>query len=140
ARIHPIKGLDILLHAWQKISESHPDWRLRIIGPSENGHSDSLRRFVAEQRLRRVSIEGALYGEEKSRVLESASLFVLPSRSENFGMAVAEALAAGVPAITTKGTPWRELQSEDCGWWIDHGMDSLAAALSTAMTLPASRL
>jgi glycosyltransferase involved in cell wall biosynthesis len=140
ARIHPIKGLDILLHAWQKISESHPDWRLRIIGPSENGHADSLRRFVAEQRLRRVSIEDALYGEEKSRVFQSASLFVLPSRSENYGMAVAEALAAGAPAITTKGTPWRDLQTEDCGWWIDHGIDSLAAALSTAMTLPASRL
>jgi len=47
---------------------------------------------------------------------------------------VAEALAAGVPVLTTEGTPWRELEERDCGWWIDLTLDSLASALDTALS------
>ncbi|MEZ5591148.1 MAG: glycosyltransferase [Gammaproteobacteria bacterium] len=50
-------------------------------------------------------------------MLESADLFVLPSFSENFGVVIAEALAHGVPVITTRGTPWKGLLQHGCGWW-----------------------
>jgi glycosyltransferase involved in cell wall biosynthesis len=55
-------------------------------------------------------------------------------------MTVAEALAAATPAISTKGAPWGGLESEGCGWWVDHGVESLAAALAHAMELPRAAL
>jgi glycosyltransferase involved in cell wall biosynthesis len=62
-------------------------------------------------------------------------LFVLPTFSENFGTVIAEALAAGVPVITTRGTPWEKLRTRQCGWWIDIGVEPLAAALREAISL-----
>ena len=63
-------------------------------------------------------------------------MFVLPTYSENFGLVVAEALACCVPVITTKGTPWAELQQHKCGWWVDNGIEPLARALNEAIKLP----
>ena len=62
---------------------------------------------------------GALDDEKKWEAYGRADLFVLPTYSENFGIVVAEALWAGVPVITTKGTPWKDLEDYKCGWWID---------------------
>ena len=56
-----------------------------------------------------ILFTGPVYGERKGRLLSQADLFVLPTRSDNFGIAVAEALASGVPVISTKGAPWAEL-------------------------------
>ena len=139
-RIHPIKGLDVLLRAWQKVESRHPEWQLRIVGSSERDYGAALRALAAELGVVRVSIEDAAYGEEKSRLFAEASLFVLPSMTENFGVTVAESLAAGVPVIATRGTPWSGLVREDCGWWIDFGAEPLEASLSVAMTLPPERL
>jgi glycosyltransferase involved in cell wall biosynthesis len=74
-----------------------------------------------------------LSGSNKECALANADLFVLPTHSENFGIAIAEALAYGVPAVTTKGAPWDDLQTHECGWWIDIGEESLSAALAEAM-------
>ena len=58
------------------------------------------------------------------------------TRNENFGMVVAEALAQGTPVISTKGAPWQGLETERCGWWIDHGPELMAATLREALTTP----
>ncbi len=139
-RIHPIKGLETLLKAWGKISASYPDWRLRVLGPGERDYVHLLKSIAATQEIPRVSIESGVYGEEKSHALANASLFVLPSKSENFGVAVAEALASGIPVITTKGTPWNNVVSEGCGWWVDHSVDSIASAMSAALDIPDGNL
>ena len=69
-----------------------------------------------------------------------ADLFVLPTQSENFGIAIAEALAAGLPVITTKGAPWAGLHEKNCGWWIETNLEDLDETLLNAMNLPALEL
>jgi glycosyltransferase involved in cell wall biosynthesis len=139
-RIHPIKGLAPLVHAWSRVEPGYPGWRLKIVGPPEAGHEDELRALARRLGLARVSVEGPVYGGAKTTAYREADLFVLPTLNENFGLTVAEALAAGTPAISTKGAPWSGLDSEGCGWWIDHGVEPLAAALAHAMALPREAL
>jgi glycosyltransferase involved in cell wall biosynthesis len=139
-RIHPKKGLDRLVRAWAKVEAAYPGWRLRIVGPPELEHDAQLRALAAVLKLSRVSIEPAIYGEEKNAAFQEADFFVLPTLNENFAMTVAESLAAGTPVISTKGAPWVGLETERCGWWIDHGIETLAAALSGAMALPREEL
>jgi glycosyltransferase involved in cell wall biosynthesis len=81
-----------------------------------------------------------LSGTAKWNAYREADLFVLPSHSENFGMAAAEALATGTPAIVTKGAPWAGLTQQGAGWWPDVNVDSLAECLDTALRQPASEL
>jgi glycosyltransferase involved in cell wall biosynthesis len=140
SRIHPKKGLERLLRAWAIVEAGHPGWRLQIAGPAEDRYDVQLRALASSLGLARVSIEGPIYGDAKLAAYRRADLFVLPTLNENFAMTVAEALAAGIPVIATKGAPWRGLDSEGCGWWIDHGVDPLAAALSDAMVLPRETL
>ena len=134
-RIHPKKGLDRLVRAWAIVEAAHPDWRLRIIGPDELGHARELAALAANLKTQRVSIEGPVAGDAKTSAYREADLFVLPTLNENFAITVAEALAAGTPVIATKGAPWHGLEREDCGWWIDHGVEPLVATLAEAMTM-----
>ena len=120
-RIHPKKGLARLVHAWSKVEAECPGWRLKIVGPPEAGHDDELRALAMALGLTRVSIEGPIYGDAKTAAYRDADLFVLPTLNENFGLTVAEALAAGTPAISTKGAPWsgldeRRLRLVDRSW------------------------
>src|SRR5262249_19127466 len=65
-------------------------------------------------------------------VFSHADLFVLPSHSENFGIAVAEALAHGLPVLTTTGAPWSMLPERGCGWWVDATVEGIAEGLRQA--------
>jgi len=134
-RLHPKKGVDHLIRSWAKVEGRFPDWRLRIVGPAEHSYDRVLRRLVSSLDLSRVSIEGPLYGKLKAAAYCAADVFVLPTLNENFGIAVAEALAAGTPVISTRGAPWAGLESERCGWWIDDGVGPLATALANAMAM-----
>jgi glycosyltransferase involved in cell wall biosynthesis len=89
--------------------------------------------LATKLKTQRVSIEGRVASEAKTAAYREADLFVLPTLNEDFAITVSEALAAGTPIIATKGAPWHGLVREDCGWWIDHSVESLAAALAKAM-------
>jgi glycosyltransferase involved in cell wall biosynthesis len=134
-RIHPKKGLDRLVRAWAKVEPAHPEWRLRIVGHDELGHARELAALAMELKAQRVSIEGPVSGDAKTSAYREADLFVLPTLNENFAITVAEALSVGTPVIATKGAPWRSLVREDCGWWIDHGVEPLVATLKEAMAI-----
>jgi glycosyltransferase involved in cell wall biosynthesis len=139
-RVHPKKGLDCLIEAWSRIEMKRPDWRLRIVGPSEGGYGEALKRLVTRLALSRVVFDKGLYGEEKNRAFREAEVFVLPTLNENFAMVVAEALANGTPVISTRGAPWQGLVQNGCGWWIDHGVEPLVFALAEATEMRRSIL
>lgn len=134
SRVHPKKGLPMLLDVWARL---RPDgWTLEIVGPDKTGHRAELEEQRAALNLEdTVHFAGPVEDNRKWDKYAAADLFVLPSHSENFGLVVAEALAAGLPVITTKGTPWSELEKESCGWWIDIDEDSFEWALREAIHL-----
>ena len=109
--MHPKKGLETLLQAWAKIEPAYPGWRLSLIGPGEERYVGELRAMARTLGLGRVSFGEPVYGAAKWDAYRAADLFVLPSLNENFGLTVAEALAAGTPVIATTGTPWSRVES-----------------------------
>lgn len=131
SRIHPKKGLENLVRAWSEIRP--PDWICRVVGPDPDGHWKSI-----EDLIRALKLESSFEylppvdGPAKWSMFAEADLFVLPSFSENFGLAIAEALACSLPVVTTKGTPWREIEEHRCGWWIEPNLSALEAALRSA--------
>lgn len=132
-RIHPKKGLDILIQAFLRVNARYPDWELWIVGPDDDArYARHLRELAGNQDC--VIFPGPAYGHDRSEAYLQADLFVLPSHSENFGMVVAEALAHGVPAIVTKGAPWPGLRQKDCGWWVERESAVFTAALDEAMS------
>jgi glycosyltransferase involved in cell wall biosynthesis len=139
-RIHPVKGVDMLLRAWSLVEHRFPNWDLRIVGPDNGGYLFDMKQLAASLGTTRVTFPGPLYGPEKADAYRAADLFVLPSHSENFGVALAEALAVGVPAIATKGTPWQGLETQGAGWWIDMGTESLVSCFDRALSMSTEQL
>ncbi len=132
-RIHPNKGLDMLLPAWKAIQNNFPDWNLKIVGPDNNGYLLKMKKLSENLLLERVEFVGSLYGDDKWQAYAKADLFILPSYSENFGMSVAEALASGTPAIVSKGAPWNDLKKHNAGWWIELGVEPLVNCLNNVL-------
>jgi glycosyltransferase involved in cell wall biosynthesis len=132
SRLHPKKGLDLLLKVWQDVEARHPRSELVVAGPDEAGYGTAMQKLAQDLGLRSVRFVGPLIGSAKQRAFSDADLYVLPTHSENFGLTVAEALAAGTPAITTTGAPWSGLVTQRCGWWIERGERELALALEQA--------
>ncbi|MBX9865721.1 MAG: glycosyltransferase [Burkholderiales bacterium] len=139
-RIHPIKGLDMLLEAWHQLESDFPDWQLKIIGPDNVGHLADLQALQRKFNLQRVIFGGAVYEQQKWQEYHNADVFVLPSYSENFAMSVAEALACGVPAVVSKGAPWEELETHNAGLWVEIDNLSLGIGLRELMQKPAVEL
>jgi glycosyltransferase involved in cell wall biosynthesis len=138
-RIYPIKGLPMLIEAWARVRPE--GWLLRIAGPDEAGHMRQVERAISAAGLGRVvSFAGPLEAERKRAAFLDADLFVLPSHSESFGMAVAEAMAHGLPVLTTTAAPWSILREKSCGWWVDATVDGLAEALYRATRLNSAEL
>jgi glycosyltransferase involved in cell wall biosynthesis len=139
-RLHPLKGLDLLISAWAEVREQLAvgssswqseagdqktnallPWQLVIAGPDEQGTKEKLKGISDKLKLRTAEASdlskvgdadivflGAVQGEEKWNLIKKADIFVLPSRSENFGIVVGEALSCGVPVVTTAVGPWGE--------------------------------
>ena len=122
------------MEAW---SRARPKgWKVILAGPDESNHQAKVEKAIKDRNLGSVfSFIGAVEEQEKHSWFQKADLVVLPSFSENFGIVVAEALNFGIPVIATKGTPWEELETHGCGWWVDIGPEPLAQALKEATSL-----
>lgn len=134
-RIHPVKGLTMLVDAWAAVRPA--SWRLQLVGPDEDGFRAQLEAQIAAAGLSdNIVLAGPASGAAKTAFYDEASLFLLPSYTENFGISAAEALAHAIPVITTTGTPWQVLETEGCGWWVAPETSAIAAALADATARP----
>ncbi|WP_312067457.1 glycosyltransferase [Empedobacter sp.] len=142
SRIHPKKGIEILIEAWELLSDQlKKDWCIDIAGNGEKSYIASLEKTILEKGLSdQINIIGSKFGQEKIDTYYSADLFILPTHSENFGIVIAEALSCGVPVITTKGTPWQDLEKYNAGSWIDIGVQPLIKELEAYLSLDANEL
>ena len=138
-RIYPIKGLPMLIEAWGRVRPE--GWILRIAGPDEAGHQKQVEKAVTSAGLGQVvSFTGPLAHGLKTSAFFDAELFVLPTHSESFGIVVAEALAHGLPVLTTTGAPWSILPRSGSGWWVDATVDGIAEGLHQATILDSETL
>ena len=132
SRITPVKGLDMLADAWGRIN--HSGWQLLIVGPDDRGYADVVRamyrNYISEGS---VVVHGPVFGQDKSDLLRSVNAFVLPTRSENWSIAVAEAMAARLPIVCTKGAPWRCIDEVNAGKWVDISSKGIMLGLEYIM-------
>ena len=135
SRFHPKKGLSELLHAWKFLQNKNLNWELVICGSDDRHYQKKMKDLGKELKLKRVIWKNFVVGKEKDRIFRSCDLFVLLSYSENFGLAIAEALSYRLPVITTLNTPWKNLNKKKCGWCISLKMKKIVKTLNYAMKL-----
>jgi glycosyltransferase involved in cell wall biosynthesis len=101
SRIDPVKNLESLLDAWPRVSSRFPAARLVVAGDGDRGYVRGLRLRASIAGREDVEFCGFVDGPAKARLLARADVFALPSRHENFGVSIVEALTAGVAVVTT---------------------------------------
>ncbi|CAN5388196.1 glycosyltransferase [soil metagenome] len=116
-RLHEKKGCDLLLRAFARVYGDERDFRLVMAGPDHTSHRPTLERLASELGVSgQVLWPGMLSGNAKQGALRGAEAFVLPSHQENFGVAVAEALAVGTPVlVSNRVNIWREIEEDGAG-------------------------
>ena len=132
ARLHEKKGIDLLLRAFAQIRQKCPESHLLICGAGDAAYEKKLRGLASGLALdRHVTWTGLVLKDMKWAAFEAADLFVLPSHQENFGIAIAEALAMGRPVLITKRVnTWREVQASKAGLICDDTVEGISAALA----------
>lgn len=137
-RINSTKGLDLLARAFGQVAALRPNAHLVIAGPEDPGYGDRVRAWLADAGvLDRVTFTGMLHGQDKLAAFVDADQFVLPSYSENFGIALVEAMACGLPVITTnKVNIWKEISTAQAGEIINCNAAELRDAILKIMDNP----
>jgi len=117
SRIHPKKGCDLLIQSFANVANQDPALHLVMAGPGDPEWVGRLRELTRQLNVaHRVTFTGMLKGEMKWGAYDAAEVFVLPSHQENFGIVVAEALASGLPVLTTFAVNiWREIKQTGAG-------------------------
>jgi glycosyltransferase involved in cell wall biosynthesis len=137
-RMHRIKRLDLLADAFDELRRTHASAHLVLAGHDEHGLIAGLTRRLSEHAVSVHALD-AVSGQDKWALLRDADVTVQCSDSESFGMTVVESLAAGVPAVVTRTCPWPEIETRECGFWVEQNAPAIAAALRTLADDPARR-
>lgn len=135
SRLHPKKGLDLLIGSWARIAKEHHQACLVIAGPNSDGFEGKLAEEVRERGIEnQVCFTGMLTGAMKWSAFDAAECYVLPSYSEGLSMALLEAMGVGLPVIATRACNMPEITQYEAGWEIEPTADALTQALGTLLT------
>lgn len=139
SRIQEKKGCDLLIKAFAKVANTYPDVQLVMAGPDQTGWQADLEWLSKELNISgQISWVGMLKAKTKWGALKAADAFVLPSHQENFGIAVAEALAVGTPVlISNKVNIWREISDMEAGLVDDDTLEGTHQLLARWLTMDA---
>ena len=136
SRVHIKKGINFLIEAAAELRSELQGYKILVAGEGDADYVAEMKRMIADNGLQDiVQLIGGVYGDEKWRLFQTSDFFVLPTHSENFGLAIAESLASGTPVITTVGTPWNDLNSSHAGAWIEIGSQPLVETLRRFLSL-----
>jgi glycosyltransferase involved in cell wall biosynthesis len=135
-RLHPVKGIDVLLEGWKYVRARHPTAELRIAGTGDPSYLTRLRQHLAPDDGAAASVKflGFVADDVKARHLTEAAVVALPSLHENFGIAVLDAASSGAPVVVTPGVqlaPW--VDAEGMGRVVDRTVEAVAAAIADAL-------
>lgn len=140
SRLDRKKGIELLVKSWKKIEDKR-GYKLHIQGYGDEGYKRSLRELVSHLELNEyVEFIEPSYSGQRWVSFTNASIYILPSYSENFGITVAEALFSGLPSITTTEMPWKDLPKEKIGWSVKCNETDITQALTDAISLEENEL
>jgi glycosyltransferase involved in cell wall biosynthesis len=139
-RISPRKNVESLIYAWKELESKVKDAELLIMGSDDKAYEAFLKKEVERLQLKNVVFTGFVHGDEKDRLLSSLSVLAMPSEFENLGNVILEALIRRVPCIATKGSPWEELNTRNCGWWVDYNQKAITDAIADALSKSSEEL
>jgi glycosyltransferase involved in cell wall biosynthesis len=141
ARVHPLKGFDVLIPAMRHVVDAEPSARLVVAGPDEGGHLARVKAAVAAAGLTgHVDFSGLLDPTARAHALESAAVLVAPSLTENFCLSVAEGMASGLPVVVSPGVRIAgEVAAAGAGLVVERDPRQLAAALLRLLDSPEER-
>ncbi|GJQ29080.1 MAG: glycosyl transferase [Phycisphaerae bacterium] len=139
SRLHPVKGLDILVEAFAIVVRRVPGARLVVIGPDWGAEADLRARARTLGVADRVHLVGPAYGKEKFAAMVDAACFCLPSKHEAFSVAIVEALAAGCPVVISEQCHFPQVQSEGAGLCVVRTPEAVAEALTHLLAEPTAR-
>lgn len=141
SRIDPKKGLDILVKSFAALARDRKDIALVVAGPDNSGFASAVRKRLRKERAaERVVFTGMLSGSDKLAAFRDSDIFVLPSYSENFGLAVAEAMFCGLPVVVSNRVGIHgAVARSHAGLVIEPGVTQLSSALAELLDNPALR-
>ena len=136
-RLHPVKGADVLIEALSQVRKMGTEVDLVLAGPDEDGYQKQLEGLIERLDLgKHVHFVGMVRGKDKVSLYQACDLFALPTRQENFGIVLAEAMAAKLPLITTPQVDiWPELE-QGGGIIVERSASSFAKAISDLILDP----
>lgn len=134
-RLSPRKNVESLIYAFAELHEETKNAELIIIGGGDAQYEKFLKEEVKRLNLKNVRFKGFLSGTEKDEALASLSVLAMPSEFENLGNVILEGLIRGIPCIATKGAPWEELETYNCGWWVDFNQQAITQAIKESISI-----
>ncbi len=139
SRLHPVKGLEVLMDAVARLLPTHPRLDLLVAGTGDPGYERSLHEHAARLGLgERCRFLGFTGGRDKVRLLAEADLFVVPTLHENFGFVLLESLAAGTAVLTTReANTSPEIIAADAGRVAERTPEAMAEAIADLLADPA---